>query len=117
MIQKVVSNDLLIIVVNSGLKHDQRQADVTGDVKESRLGCYGSTDSPKHALNTGDGAQVERGGSLAPGFRGQGSALGIKRKNLGVPVVVQWLTNAASIHGDTGSIPGRAQWVKDPTLL
>ena len=40
-----------------------------------------------------------------------------ERKNqFGVPFVVQWLTNPTRNHEVVGSIPGLAQWVKDPAL-
>ena len=39
-----------------------------------------------------------------------------RKKERGVPVVVQWLTNPISIHEDMGSIPGLAPGVKNPML-
>ena len=40
----------------------------------------------------------------------------LKGVQLGAPFVAQQLTNLTRIHEEVGSIPGLAQWVKDPTL-
>ena len=31
-------------------------------------------------------------------------------------MVALWVTNPTSVHEEVGSIPGLAQWVKDPPL-
>ena len=41
---------------------------------------------------------------------------GLKKYKLGVPIVAQQVTSLSSNHEDAGSIPGLAQWIKDPTI-
>ena len=63
-----------------------------------------------------DRQMAGRPGGWVGGQQASGSCCLVKTPYWGVPIVARWLTNPTSIHEDVGSIPGLAQWVKDPAL-
>ena len=40
-----------------------------------------------------------------------------EKKSMGVPIVAQQVKDLHCLYEDVGSIPGLAQWAKDPVLL
>ena len=73
-----------------------------------------SDSTPRRSLEESDPQRQEvDGGSGAGGGAGESV---FKGESFRVPIAAQRVKNPTSIHEDVGSIPGLAQWVKDPVL-
>ena len=59
-------------------------------------------------------SQLQKGAGIK-NKRGYNSIV-CKKNTIGVPVVVQWLTNPTMNHEVAGSVPELAQWVDDLAL-
>ena len=75
------------------------------------------TDPRKHATRTAFSEISSEAGSKCGIPCSIGTKCSLHPGSSGVPIVAQWLTNPTRNGEVVGSVPGLAQWVKDPALL